>query len=92
MASTDETPLTIEELVGARAATEQILDGLGITNYRFDVEPAPAAFDVFVEHERDGAWHTVRFQEDAHVLLARDPAVRARIAARWRERLFPAAP
>jgi len=77
-------------LLGARAATEQILDELGLRNYRFDVEPASSAFEVFVEHERDHAWHAVRLLEEARVLLAApgDAKVRSEIAERWRARLF----
>lgn len=89
MQGTDDVTLSMEALLGARSATEQILDELGLRNYRFDVEPGPGAFDVFVEHERGGAWHAVRLHEQAQVLLeaARDGAVRARIAERWRDKL-----
>lgn len=78
-------------LLGARAATEQILDELGLLNYRFDVEPRDATvFDVFIEHERDGAWHTVGIQEPAKRLLAAptDPALRGEVRECWRSRLF----
>ena len=83
--------LSPDALLGARAATEQILDELGLRNYRFDVEPASSAFDVFVEHEREGAWHAVRLHEDARVLLdaARRDDARSEVAERWRARLFP---
>jgi hypothetical protein len=88
-----DVTLSPDALLGARAATEQILDELGLRNYRFDVEPAPAAFDVFVEHEREGAWHAVRLHEEARVLLesGRDRQTRREVAERWRSRLFPGA-
>lgn len=82
--------LSPDALLGARAATEQILDELGLRNYRFDVEPASSAFDVFVEHEREGAWHAVRLHEEARVLLGarRSDQARREIAERWRAQLF----
>ena len=85
--------LSPDALLGARAVTEQILDELGMRNYRFDVEPASSAFDVFVEHEHDGAWHAVRLHEEARVLLdaVRSDDARSEIAERWRARLFPSA-
>ncbi|MCZ7683581.1 MAG: hypothetical protein M5U28_34335 [Sandaracinaceae bacterium] len=69
-----------------------MLDELGIENYRFDVEPREGAFEVFVEHDRDGAWHDVRLTEDATALIAagRDASVRAQVAGRWRARLLGA--
>lgn len=84
------TTLSAEHLLAARAATELVLDALGIANYRFDVEPREEAFEVFVEHEHDGAWHDVRLMEDAAVLLAarRDDAIRAEVVRRWRRRLL----
>jgi hypothetical protein len=84
------TTLSAEQLLGARAATEHVLDHLGLTNYRFDVEPRESAFEVFIEHERHGAWHDVRLTEDAVSLLAvrRDASVRADVARRWRARLI----
>jgi hypothetical protein len=86
-----ELTLSPDALLGARAATEQILDELGLRNYRFDVEPASSAFDVFIEHEREGAWHAVRLHEEARVLLdaRRSDRARAEVAERWRARLFP---
>lgn len=85
-----DVTLSSEALLGARAATERILDELGLRNYRFDVEPGASSFDVFVEHERDGAWHAVRLHEEARVLLdaSRDRGVRGEVADRWRARLF----
>lgn len=90
MQGTDDVTLSMEALLGARSATEQILDELGLRNYRFDVEPGAGAFDVFVEHELEGgAWHAVQLHEEARVLLeaARDGAVRAQVAERWRAKL-----
>lgn len=83
--------LSPDALLGARAATERILDELGLRNYRFDVEPASSAFDVFVEHERDHAWHAVRLHEEARVLLdaGRRDEARREVAERWRAKLFP---
>lgn len=84
--------LSADGLLGARAATQLVLDELGIENYRFDVEPREGAFEVFVEHDRDGAWHDVRLTEDAAALIAagRDASVRAEVARRWRARLLGA--
>lgn len=84
------TTMSAEQLLGARAATELVLDALGIANYRFDVEPRQDAFEVLIEHELDGAWHDVTLMEDAAVLLAarRDPEIRADVARRWRHRLL----
>lgn len=84
--------LSADGLLGARAATELVLDELGIENYRFDVEPREGAFEVFVEHDRDGAWHDVRLTEEASALIAaaRDASVRAEVARRWRVKLLGA--
>jgi hypothetical protein len=81
--------LSAEHLLGAREAARLLLDHLGLRNYRYDVEPAERAFEVFVEHERGGAWHEVKLREPADVLLAsaRDERARAQVAERWRERL-----
>jgi hypothetical protein len=89
MAPPNQDTLSIDQLLGARAAAELVLDDLGLRNYRFDVEPREDRFEVLVEHERDGAWHDVRFTEDAAVLLAArtDASTRRAVASRWRERL-----
>ncbi len=89
MAQTNDGTLAIDQLLGARAAAELVLDEVGLRNYRFDVEPKGDHFDVIVEHERDGAWHDVRLIEDASVLLAvrDDASTRRSVASRWRERL-----
>ncbi len=81
--------MSAEDLLGARAAAERVLEHLGLRNYRFDVEPREGGFDVFVEHERDGAWHVARLSEDDAALLdaCRDASTCAAIAERWRERL-----
>lgn len=89
MAQTHEETLSVDHLLGARAAAELVLDELGLSNYRFDVEPRDERFDVIVEHERDGAWHDVRISEPADTLLAarEDASMRHAVASRWRERL-----
>lgn len=85
----DEPNLAPERLIGAREAASSLLDEIGIANYRFDVEPRGQAFEVLVEHARDGEWHTASIHEDGRALLSalRDPAVRAELRERWRARL-----
>lgn len=89
MQPTDESTLSIDTLLGARKAAELVFDRLGLTNFRFDVEPREGAFEVFVEHEEGGIWHDVALTEDASVLLAvaRDPETLRAVAERWQERL-----
>lgn len=83
------TTLSAEDLLGARAATELVLDAIGLANYRFDVEPREGGFEVFVEHERGGAWHVVQMTESAASLLGvrRDASARDDVVRRWRARL-----
>lgn len=82
--------LSVEQLLGARHAAEIVLDEIGLSNYRFDVEPRESAFEVYVEHLRGDVWHDVKLEERSDVLLStrHDPRVRAEVAARWRERLM----
>ncbi len=89
MARTNQGTFSIDHLLGARAAVELVLDEVGLRNYRFDVEPREACFEVILEHERDGSWHDVKLTEDVDELLAArtDASTRRRVASRWRARL-----
>ncbi len=85
---------TAEQLLGARHATEAVLDEVGLSNYRYDLEPREQSFAVLVEHAHGDTWHDVKLEEPRDVLLSArdDRAVRSEIAARWRRRLLTRRP
>lgn len=82
---------TAEQLLGARQAAEVVFDEIGLSNYRYDVEPRERSFEVIVEHVFGDVWHDVKLEEPSELLLSarEDRSVRAEIAARWRDRLIP---
>jgi hypothetical protein len=74
----------------AREAARRLLEGVGLRNYRYDVEPREARYEVLVEHEHRGIWREARLEETPDALLATldDDACRRAMVARWRDRLL----
>jgi len=72
-----------------RTAIQRILDDLGLRAFLFTHEAKDDGPVLHVECATDGDWQTVSFPVDDAELVAslRDPAVRERLRAAWRERL-----
>lgn len=81
--------MTMERLREAREAARILLEGVGLRNYRFDVEPREQVYEVLIEREQEGTWRESRLSETPDDLLSvlEDEAARETLVARWRARL-----
>jgi hypothetical protein len=81
---------TTERLLEAREATRRLLEGVGLRNYRFDVEPREDVYEINVELEHRDAWREAHLIETPAALLSTlgEPAARDEMVARWRARLL----
>ncbi len=77
------------ELAEAKEATAALLGDLGLAAFLFEVEPRAGRWEVRVECAIESGWQTVVLDVASERLLAcrRDAAVRAALAAEWRDRL-----
>ncbi len=77
--------LSAAQLEGATEATYALLDALGLSAYRFAIEPRETAWALKLECAVAEGWEAVTLPVDIDLLLASrtDADARARIANAW---------